>query len=70
MKSSLTSVPELYAHWVTTWWSAFESMLPKELVKDLPAKPAQVAAEQKWESEGGALKAVTSPSAGATRAQA
>jgi len=70
MKPSIPTIPDLYAEWLRAGWSMLESMIPGALVKDLPAKPAHTAAEQEWEGEGGALKSATSPSAGATHAQA
>jgi predicted secreted protein len=59
MTPSRPSIPQLYAHWMTAWWSALSSVLPKDLI------------EQDWEVEGGAPKSATSkPSGDATRAQA
>jgi hypothetical protein len=63
MKSSHTAMPELYASWMNVGWSMLASMLPGAQAKELPAKPAQAAAEQEWEDEGGSVKQPKKPQA-------
>jgi hypothetical protein len=63
MKNTLTSIPELYANWMNLGWSMLAGMLPGTQAKELPPKPAQVAAEQEWEDEGGSVKQPKKPQA-------
>jgi hypothetical protein len=63
MKSSLTSIPELYASWMNVGWSMLAGMLPGAQAEKPTASPAQVAAEQEWEDEGGSVKQPKKPQA-------
>ena len=63
MKSSLTSIPELYANWMNVGCSMLAGMRPEAQAMELPPKPAPAPAEQEWEDEGGAIKQPKKPQA-------
>jgi len=63
MKPSIPTIPDFYTKWLHAGRSMLESMLPGAPARELPPKPAQVAAEQEWEDEGGSIKSPKKPQA-------
>jgi len=53
MDTLRAKLPMMYARWANAVWPLLE--LPGPSV-ELTARAAQVAADQKWESEGGSVK--------------
>ena len=61
MKNIFETVTERYTTWLNTSWSMVTGTpMP---AKEPTPKAAQVAADQEWEDEGGALKPAKKPDA-------
>lgn len=58
---ALTSIPDLYANWMAIGWAMLQGRAPEDPTKTPSPKPAQVAAEQEWEDEGGSVKQPKKP---------
>lgn len=56
-----TKYPELHAEWLNALRADATVVLRPAPAKDLPAKAAQVEADQEWEDEGGSIKAPVKP---------
>ena len=61
MNTFQTKYPKLHAEWVSALRSDATVTLPPARAKDLPAKAAQVEANQEWEDEGGSIEASIRP---------
>ena len=53
--------PKLHAEWLNALRSEATVVLRPAPAKDLPAKAAQVEADQEWEDEGGSIESSIKP---------